>query len=140
MMVLIPPRRPPGQWIMFGARPETWASVHSWSLAFVSWRLRRRAGWPPLCSRGHCLTTLRTVLNPDQRRHWDEDGFVVVPRLLDAPLVVALLDRAVQLCRLEAGGEPMPKGSFVAPEKNSWPGAREPEDFMSTSRSSPRSI
>lgn len=71
------------------------------------------------------------MLTDDQRRQWDEDGFVVLRRLLAPPLVQAQLDRAVELCRLEAAGDRLPKGSFVAPEKNSWPGATHPEDFVS---------
>ena len=71
------------------------------------------------------------MLTEELRRQWDEDGFVILHHLLDPPLVTAQLDRAVELCRLAASGEPMPKGSFIAPEKNSWPGATEPEDFVS---------
>lgn len=71
------------------------------------------------------------MLTAEQREQWDEDGFVILRRLLDPSLVKAQLDRAVELCRLEAAGERMPKGSFIAPEKNSWPGATDPEDFVS---------
>jgi ectoine hydroxylase-related dioxygenase (phytanoyl-CoA dioxygenase family) len=71
------------------------------------------------------------VLTAEQHKQWDEDGFVILRRLLDPPLVKAQLDRAVELCRLEAAGERMPKGAFIAPEKNSWPGATHPEDFVS---------
>ena len=71
------------------------------------------------------------MLTEELRRQWDEDGFVILRHLLDPPLVTAQLDRAVELCRLAASGEPMPKGSFIAPEKNSWPGATDPEDFVS---------
>jgi ectoine hydroxylase-related dioxygenase (phytanoyl-CoA dioxygenase family) len=71
------------------------------------------------------------MLTEEQAEQWDEDGFVILRHLLDPPLVRAQLDRAVELCRLEAGGERLPKGSFIAPEKNSWPGAEQPEDFVS---------
>jgi phytanoyl-CoA hydroxylase len=71
------------------------------------------------------------VLTAEQRRQWDDDGFVVLRGLLDAPTIDAQLARAVELCRAVAAGERLPKGAFVAPEKNSWPGASEPEDFVS---------
>ena len=71
------------------------------------------------------------MLTADQRRQWDEDGFVVLRHLLEPSLVKAQRDRAVELCRLDAAGERLPKGAFVAPEKNSWPGATHPEDFVS---------
>jgi ectoine hydroxylase-related dioxygenase (phytanoyl-CoA dioxygenase family) len=41
-----------------------------------------------------------------------------------------MLDRAVELCRANARGEDLGV-SLVDPERNSWPGAREPEDFVS---------
>ena len=71
------------------------------------------------------------MLTADQRRDWDEDGFVVLRGLFDPPAVRAQMDRAVELCRRAAAGERLPHGSFVAPETNSWPGAVEPEDFVS---------
>jgi phytanoyl-CoA hydroxylase len=71
------------------------------------------------------------VLTDAQRRQWDDDGFVLLRHLLDPPLVRAQLDRAVELSRMGAAGGRLPKGAFVAPEKNSWPGASDPEDFVS---------
>jgi ectoine hydroxylase-related dioxygenase (phytanoyl-CoA dioxygenase family) len=71
------------------------------------------------------------VLTEVQRRQWDEDGFVILRHLLDAPLVQAQRDRAVELSRLGASRGRLPKGAFVAPEANSWPGATEPEDHVS---------
>jgi ectoine hydroxylase-related dioxygenase (phytanoyl-CoA dioxygenase family) len=71
------------------------------------------------------------VLTSDQRTRWDEDGFVILRQLLEPSLVKAQRDRAVELCRLAAAGERLPKGAFVAPETNSWPGATAPEDFVS---------
>ena len=71
------------------------------------------------------------MLTAEQRRQWDEDGFVILRGLLDPAAVEAQLDRAVQLCRDAAAGERLPHGSFAAAETNSWPGAVEPEDFVS---------
>jgi phytanoyl-CoA hydroxylase len=71
------------------------------------------------------------MLTADQRRQWAEDGFVILRGRLERSMVEAQLDRAVELCRLDAAGERLSKGAFVAPEKNSWPGASEAEDFVS---------
>jgi phytanoyl-CoA hydroxylase len=71
------------------------------------------------------------VLTAEQRQAWDEDGFVLLRRLLAPTLVRAQLDRAVELSRENAEAGRLPKGAFVAPESNSWPGATEPEDFVS---------
>ena len=70
------------------------------------------------------------MLDPEQRASWDEHGYFVVRGFADAATCAAMLDRAVDRCRANARGESMGV-TLVDPERNSWPGAREPEDFVS---------
>ena len=71
-----------------------------------------------------------TGLTDEQRASWDEHGYFVVRGFADGATCTAMLDRAVELCRANARGENLGV-SLVDPERNSWPGAREPEDFVS---------
>ncbi|MFA5884907.1 MAG: phytanoyl-CoA dioxygenase family protein [Acidimicrobiia bacterium] len=69
-------------------------------------------------------------ITAEQRTSWDERGFFVVPGFADAATCAAMLDRAVELCRAGARGEGL-GATFVDPERNPWPEASEPEDFVS---------
>jgi ectoine hydroxylase-related dioxygenase (phytanoyl-CoA dioxygenase family) len=71
-----------------------------------------------------------TALTDEQRTSWDEHGYFIARGFADDATCRAMLDRAVQLCRANARGEDLGV-SLVDPERNPWPGAREPEDFVS---------
>jgi hypothetical protein len=75
-------------------------------------------------------TTGATGLTAAQRESWATGGFFVVPGFADAATCDAMLARAVELCRANARGEQLGT-TFVDPERNPWPGAREPEDLVS---------
>jgi ectoine hydroxylase-related dioxygenase (phytanoyl-CoA dioxygenase family) len=75
--------------------------------------------------------SLLAVLAPEQRDGWESDGYLVLPGLLPRVTVRAMHDRVVQLARADAEGDRPGHGAFVAPEKNSWPGAEAPEDRVS---------
>jgi ectoine hydroxylase-related dioxygenase (phytanoyl-CoA dioxygenase family) len=70
------------------------------------------------------------MLTAEQRASWDEHGYFVVRGFADADTCTGMLDRAVDRCRANARGESLGV-SLVDPERNSWPGAREPEDYVS---------
>jgi ectoine hydroxylase-related dioxygenase (phytanoyl-CoA dioxygenase family) len=70
------------------------------------------------------------MLTAEQRASWDEHGYFIVRGFADATTCDAMLERAVELCRANARGEDLGV-SLVDPERNSWSGAREPEDFVS---------
>ena len=61
---------------------------------------------------------------------WERDGYALVERVRDADTCAVMHDRIVELCRAAAAGEPI-GDSIVDPERNPWPEAREPEDFVS---------
>ena len=71
-----------------------------------------------------------SALTAEQRASWDEHGYFVVRGFVGTATCQAMLSRAVQLCRANARGDDLGV-SLVDPERNPWPGAREPEDFVS---------
>lgn len=69
-------------------------------------------------------------LTAEQRASWEENGYFVARGFADAETCTAMLDRAVELCRAGARGEDLGT-SLIDPERNPWPQATEPEDFVS---------
>ncbi|MGZ8753266.1 MAG: phytanoyl-CoA dioxygenase family protein [Acidimicrobiia bacterium] len=61
---------------------------------------------------------------------WERDGYLLLDHFADAATCTTMHERIVQLCRDAAAGSPI-GGSLVDPERNAWPGATEPEDFVS---------
>jgi hypothetical protein len=70
------------------------------------------------------------MLDSERRASWDEHGYFLVRGFVGTATCKAMLSRAVQLCRANARGDDLGV-SLVDPERNSWPGARDPEDFVS---------
>jgi phytanoyl-CoA hydroxylase len=69
-------------------------------------------------------------LTAEQRASWDERGFFMVRGFADPDTCAAMWQRAVELCRMNSRGDDLGV-SLVDPERNPWPGAVEPEDFVS---------
>ena len=69
-------------------------------------------------------------ITAEQRASWEQRGFFLVRAFADAATCAAMLARAVELCRAHLRGERLAP-TFVDPERNPWPDAREPEDLVS---------
>jgi ectoine hydroxylase-related dioxygenase (phytanoyl-CoA dioxygenase family) len=70
------------------------------------------------------------VITDDQRASWEQNGYFILPKFADDATCTTMHERAVELCRRAAAGESI-HHSFVDPERNPWPEAREPEDRVS---------
>ena len=69
-------------------------------------------------------------LAPSDLDRWHLDGFVILKGLLPLVMVKAMLDRAVELARLQAETGGLPAG-FLVPERNAVASAVDPEDRVS---------
>ena len=67
------------------------------------------------------------MLSIEQRRDWDEKGFLIIRGFAPVEDCAAMHARVVEFCRMNAAGERVPN-VFVLPEKKPNPLARNPED------------
>jgi len=71
-----------------------------------------------------------TATRPAQLESWERAGYMLLDGFADATTCTRMHDRIVEVCRDAAAGTPI-GDSLVDPERNAWPGARDPEDFVS---------
>ena len=67
------------------------------------------------------------MLTTEQKRDWDEKGFFIIRGFAPIAVCCALHARVVEICRLNAAGEPLPN-VLVLPEKKPNTLAQNPED------------
>src|SRR5260221_7655247 len=66
------------------------------------------------------------MLSIEHRRDWDEKGFFIIRGFAPVEDCRAMHARVVEICRLNAAGQSVPK-VFVLPEKKPNPLAQNPE-------------
>src|SRR6266446_5176395 len=69
------------------------------------------------------------MLSAEQKREWNERGFFIIRGFADEALCRAMLDRVVEITRLDARGGHV-DNVVVMPEKKENSEAREPEEFI----------
>jgi len=74
--------------------------------------------------------TAATAVSNEHRQAWSDRGAFVLEGFVDPETCTSMLERAIELCRLDAQGASIGH-SLVDPERNPWPEARHPEDRVS---------
>src|SRR5207237_91827 len=69
------------------------------------------------------------VLTNQQRREWDENGFFIIRKFATADACQAMLERAIEISRLNAAGQYVPNVLPVKDKKRNERGVN-PEDQM----------
>jgi phytanoyl-CoA hydroxylase len=76
------------------------------------------------------MAATASALEPEQRRSWDERGYVLVPGFAGPDVCESMLDRVVEITRRAAAREPV-DGALVMAEAKQLPSARQPEQQVS---------